>query len=562
MAGTTQFLGIDFGTTNSTFAGWDQDTATARVLRDAEGQDKTPSIVYFGESETLVGVPAENMLADGRGRPDVAGRIVRSVKRNLLSPPWIGLPDGRRVRPVDVSAEILAKLKHDAEHGSGDQRIARAVITCPAMFGGPERTVLTEAAAEAGFDELELLEEPRAAALAFARGDGDLGRGMLVYDFGGGTFDVAFVAREGPDEVFELAMDPEGDPRCGGDDLDQKLYDYWDAQARRELGRGITLEEGGIDLEFLRQCRRRKENLSKSPQETFSTLLEGGVQFRSHIDRATFEDLVRDDIDRTVRITEHMAQRARDDGYDVDMVLMVGGSSQIPLVRQRLSEVMDVPLKSWRLRDVAVAMGAAEYADMLWKARRPRSAEDRYRSAVELAWRDGVLEEAELARLGQIADDLGLAANTRAEIERRVMGRRKERVFSPGGSPGGLGQGHHDPRRRGRAQRPRENAEPARTGAGGDRAPGRRQNHRRAAQAAAVPAGGEAEARAKESRKPKPASAASSTAVKPPPQAKPPTTSSGNDSLPWWVWLIGAVVFFAIFGEELSGCLDTGVPTQ
>ncbi len=429
MAGTTQFLGIDFGTTNSTFAGWDQDTATARVLRDAEGQDKTPSIVYFGESETLVGVPAENMLADGRGRPDVAGRIVRSVKRNLLSPPWIGLPDGRRVRPVDVSAEILAKLKHDAEHGSGDQRIARAVITCPAMFGGPERTVLTEAAAEAGFDELELLEEPRAAALAFARGDGDLGRGMLVYDFGGGTFDVAFVAREGPDEVFELAMDPEGDPRCGGDDLDQKLYDYWDAQARRELGRGITLEEGGIDLEFLRQCRRRKENLSKSPQETFSTLLEGGVQFRSHIDRATFEDLVRDDIDRTVRITEHMAQRARDDGYDVDMVLMVGGSSQIPLVRQRLSEVMDVPLKSWRLRDVAVAMGAAEYADMLWKARRPRSAEDRYRSAVELAWRDGVLEEAELARLGQIADDLGLAADTRAEIERRVMGRRKEQVF-------------------------------------------------------------------------------------------------------------------------------------
>jgi actin-like ATPase involved in cell morphogenesis len=555
MAGEIGFLGIDFGTTNSTFAGWDPDGAAARVLRDAEGQDKTPSIVYFGEVETLVGVLAENMLADGRGKPEVAGRIVRSVKRNLLSPPLIGLPDGRSVRPVEVSAEILAKLKHDAEQANGKHEIARAVITCPAMFGGPERTVLTEAAVEAGFKELELLEEPRAAALAFARGDDDIGNGVLVYDFGGGTFDAAFVAREAPGEVFELAMDPEGDLRCGGDDLDQKLYDYGEAEARRELGRGITLEEGVIDLEFLRQCRRRKENLSKSPQETFSTLLDGGLQFRTHIDRATFEDLIREDVDRTVRITEHMAQRARDDGYDVDMILLVGGSSQIPLVRQRLREVLDVPLKSWRLRDVAVAMGAAEYADVLWKARRPPSTEERYRRAVELVWRDEVLEEAELARVAQFADELGLGADVRAEIEHGVMGARKERVFYRAAVETAWA-GKAITRAEGNALDALVRKLKLR---GQERVGIEREVIGKTLAELLKPAPAPPKPQA-ETPKPKPAGAA--TAAKPATPYKPATTSGGDDSLPWWMWVIGIVIFFVIFGDDLSGCVDTGVPTQ
>ncbi|HEX2148815.1 MAG TPA: Hsp70 family protein, partial [Actinomycetota bacterium] len=131
-------IGVDFGTTNSCVAWYDSRTGSAEVILNAEGQAKTPSLVYFGENETLVGEPVEHLIEDVSTEKtqgeEVFGRTVMSIKRNLLTPPRIALPGGRFVRPVGVVAEILKKLKRDAEEGHFHEEVKRAVITCPAEF--------------------------------------------------------------------------------------------------------------------------------------------------------------------------------------------------------------------------------------------------------------------------------------------------------------------------------------------------------------------------------------------------------------------------------------------
>ena len=239
------FLGIDFGTTNSSMARFAADVGRAVVVCNSEGNEKTPSIVYFGKTETVAGDAAVNVLADSGGDPDTASRAIRSVKRNLVSPPRIAVPGGRTVRPTDVAAQILAKLRRDAGEADGGRESTRAVITCPAVFDSPQQQAIVDAAQLSGFTEVELVEEPVAAALAFQHAGGAIGKGVLVYDFGGGTFDAAFVVREEGEKQFHLALEPDGDRHCGGDDIDQALYDYFDRQARDRLGRSISGEDRG-----------------------------------------------------------------------------------------------------------------------------------------------------------------------------------------------------------------------------------------------------------------------------------------------------------------------------
>ena len=148
-------IGIDFGTTNSSVAWYDPRTTDAEIILNAEGQPKTPSLVHFDEDETLVGEPVENLIqdvsTDEARRDEVFRRTIVSIKRNLLSPPRIALPGGRFVRPVDVSAEILKKLKRDAEEGHFHEEVRRAVITCPAEFNVLQRQKIEEAGRLAGF---------------------------------------------------------------------------------------------------------------------------------------------------------------------------------------------------------------------------------------------------------------------------------------------------------------------------------------------------------------------------------------------------------------------------
>jgi hypothetical protein len=200
----------------------------------------------------------------------------------------------------------------------------------------------------------------------------------------------------------------------------------------------VSDDEDQIDLLFLAQCRRRKENLSKSPHATFSTLLSGGTVFQSDIDRETFNQLIEEVIDRTVRVTVDMAERARERGYVVDTLLLVGGSSQVPLVERRLAEALpDVHLELWKHGDVAVALGAAYQAAQIWS--RPPSANGgtaraaalgSYREAVEAATAGAGITAAALDDLRHRQHQLAMTANEAATLEREVLGATKEERYT------------------------------------------------------------------------------------------------------------------------------------
>lgn len=184
--------------------------------------------------QTLVGKPVDELIEDVTNdrprREEVFGRTITSIKRSLISPPRIALPDGRYVRPVDVVAEILGNLKREAEEGHFHEEVRRVVITCPAEFNVIQRRKIEEGGRLAGFEEVALIEEPAAAALAYARVGLEMGEHVLVYDLGGGTFDLAVLENE--EETFRVAMEPKGIDRCGGDDFDLALYYHCEEIAR------------------------------------------------------------------------------------------------------------------------------------------------------------------------------------------------------------------------------------------------------------------------------------------------------------------------------------------
>ena len=376
MSTDVPYFGVDFGTTNSSMAWYNPETGRAEIILSAEGEPKTPSLIYFSEEEgeILVGKPVEDQVElaedtdDPKEREEIGQRLLKSIKRNLLTPPVIPVPGRKPVRPVEAVAQILKKLKADAEGGHFYEEIEQVVITCPAIFGPKEREVLLEAAAIGGFGRAELLEEPTAAAMAFSRLGRKVGKAVLIYDLGAGTFDLSVVARD-EEGSFYVPMEPEGDDAFGGDDLDLALYRHCDGIARGQLRRPISLT-GEPDLAFLRQCRARKENLSSSTKSRFSSYLpseQGSPErFRHEIDRETFEGLIQDRIEGTVRKTLRLIEQAKDRGHEVETVVLIGGSSQVPLVKRLLTEALPMEPRAFSEKDYAVALGAAYHAYELW----------------------------------------------------------------------------------------------------------------------------------------------------------------------------------------------------
>ncbi len=346
-------IGIDFGTTTSSMAWVDPRTGEARIIKNAEGEEKTPSVVYFGDGKPLVGTPAEQMLEDENERR----RVVVSVKRELVNAPTLALP-GRLVKAVDVAAAVLAKLKLDAEELHFYEPVNRAVVTCPAAFDGMERDEIKRAARLAGFDEVELLDEPVAAAFAYSRSGLKVGRHVLVYDLGGGTFDLALL--RSVEGSFEIAMEPKGLSRCGGDDFDTALYEYCEEIVLQQTGQRIAGESR--DLRFLRECRMRKENLSAYNKAMFSSHLGSGRIFKHTLTRKVLEDLIHEQVDLTVRLTKEVLRSASKQGCDADTVVLIGGSSRVPLIQTRLREAFPIHAHKWQHQDVAVALGAAYFA--------------------------------------------------------------------------------------------------------------------------------------------------------------------------------------------------------
>jgi parallel beta-helix repeat protein len=376
------YLGIDFGTTNSAMAWYNPRTGTAEEVFNAEGEAKTPSVVYIGKDEILVGSLADERVEE----PDDWPRIIRGVKLELTKERAWYL-DGKSWAPLQIAAEVLKKLKRDAEEGVFHGPVKRAVITHPACFDELEKERLREAAQLAGFDEVELLAEPVAAMLAFLKVKGQLGGSVLVYDFGGGTFDAAVVVPGSSEKAFRLACPPQGE-RVGGELFDRLLYDHFE----KSLGR--PLSQDGYDLDFLRRCRSYKENVCTvaHPRPLSYQPRMRNEFFKFEVTGPEFEALIAEPLERTIRVANKLIEEASTRGHKPDTAILIGGSSRIPLVKRRLQEVCGLEPLMWHKCDLAVAIGAAYWAYEKWKSVHRSSTSNRSHRSKEQSKREIVVD--------------------------------------------------------------------------------------------------------------------------------------------------------------------------
>ena len=293
-------VGIDLGTTNSVIA-WMKDDGTVEVIPNAEGSRITPSVVAFGKGgEILVGEPAKRQIILN---PE---RTIKSIKRKMGTDYKVKIDD-KEYTPQEISAFVLKKLKKDAESYLGGE-IKKAVITCPAYFNDAQRQATKEAGIIAGFDVLRIINEPTAAALAYGL-DKKGEQKVLVYDLGGGTFDVSIL--EIGDGIIQVIATA-GNNHLGGDDFDQRLIDYMAEEFKKQ--HGIDLREDRQALQRLRDAAEKAKIELSTKLETevslpFIAVTESGpLHLELRITRALFESLTKDlveieDLAHTMRAT-------------------------------------------------------------------------------------------------------------------------------------------------------------------------------------------------------------------------------------------------------------------
>ncbi len=270
------YIGIDFGTANCSVSVYNERAGQAEILMNAEGRHQTPSLVrYRDEGEPMVGASVEAEIEDASRSGDldyqasIYSQTFMSVKTRLGASSADYVPGRGFLTASEMASDILKKLKGDAEtRHFHREKVSRAVITCPASFDHAQRRAVEEAGGMAGFEEVELLEEPSAGAIAYAEQGHNVGRLVLVYDLGAGTFDLATL--ENHDGEFHVALEPTGLQRCAGDDFDHALYEYVDGLALKELGRPLSLS-GQPDKQVLLDCRKRKENSRTAPASISAT---------------------------------------------------------------------------------------------------------------------------------------------------------------------------------------------------------------------------------------------------------------------------------------------------
>lgn len=353
-------IGIDLGTTNSCVAvveGGEPD-----VIINTEGERTTPSIVAFAkDGERLIGNVAERQMATN------PGRTITSVKRHMGTK-WRKGIDGKEYSPQEISAMILRKLRGDAEKHLGEE-ITDAVITVPAYFDDNQRNATKDAGTIAGLNVLRIINEPTAAALAYGLDHGHA-QTVMVYDLGGGTFDVSII--EIGDDVIEV-LSTAGNNKLGGDDFDERLTEHLIDAFRARTGIDIS-----NDVVATLRIREAAEQAKKELSSTESTVVNlpflaqdqsGPVHLEETITRAQFEALTADLIEAT---TEPVMQALNDAGIaasELDRVLLVGGSTRIPAVQQHVEKLTGKVPDSSINPDECVAKGAAIQAATLAGAR-------------------------------------------------------------------------------------------------------------------------------------------------------------------------------------------------
>ncbi|MFP5415561.1 MAG: molecular chaperone DnaK [Actinomycetes bacterium] len=351
-------VGIDLGTTNSVVAVLVGGDPT--VIPNAEGARTTPSVVAFAKGgEVLVGEVAKRQAVTN------VDRTVRSVKRHMGTH-WSIDIDGKKYKPQEISARVLQKLKRDAEAYLGET-VTNAVITVPAYFGDAERQATKEAGEIAGLKVDRIINEPTAAALAYGLDKGDIEQTVLVFDLGGGTFDVSLL--DIADGVFEVKA-TKGDNRLGGDDWDQRIVDWLVTQFKN--ANGIDLSKDKMARQRLQEAAERAKIELSSAQETQINLpyITAGAAGPLHMDekltRAEFQRLTQDLLDRCRSPFNAVIKDASTSVSKIDHVILVGGSTRMPAVVDLVKELTGgkEPHKGVN-PDEVVALGASLQAGVL-----------------------------------------------------------------------------------------------------------------------------------------------------------------------------------------------------
>ena len=433
---TMHHFGLDFGTNYISASYVNPASGKPEPVRFMDnGQEKMPALVYYSEYGVLVGQGVQSQLEQlstfpPRERLQAQQAIVRSLKRGLNPSGAHIVPGKGAVSHVDVVTDIMTFVKQDVEAGCfSGEKVEKLTLTHPVVCTEAYKKLLKTAAEKAGFKQVDLMEEPVAAAMGYASSGLDVGRGILVYDFGGGTFDVAFVMRDDNGQ-FHIPIAPLGDPWCGGDDLDMRLYEYWDRKAQEEKGRSINGSAGEVDAGFLFRCRRHKETLSRMEKMAFTEYLppQDGVlnpeenKLTVTLDRNIAKQLFMNDVGRTIDITKRMLSSVKNDGYKVDTVILIGGSSRLPMVKDLLKDILPVkPLETMHV-DVAVAMGS------VWETTPKIQHEPKPQSNATPRQKSKSKPEQDLDNLSKLINPVTPHSKPKSELVSQLILHLKERI--------------------------------------------------------------------------------------------------------------------------------------
>lgn len=345
-----KYVGIDLGTTFSAVAYIDE-KGNPIIIPNKEGDNITPSTVLFGGKEPVIGKAAKRKSAtDPKNYEAFAKRHMGEKSYNFTT------KDGESYRAEEISALILKRLKADAENYLGEN-IEGAVITVPAYFGDPQRKATRDAAQMAGIHVLDIINEPTAAAIAFgiSRNVGKK-QNVMIYDFGGGTFDVSILEIDA-DNIRVIATN--GDHKLGGYDIDMAIFDYVKEEAKEE---GLDVES---DVKAVQKLMIAAEEAKKELSSTDTTeilIYIKGEEFSIEIDRETFEELIETILDTTISVMQKTLDESNLSYADIDKILLVGGSTRIPIIQSMLEEETEIRPSSEVHPDEAVAIGAAYHA--------------------------------------------------------------------------------------------------------------------------------------------------------------------------------------------------------
>ena len=348
---SSKIIGIDLGTTNSAFAV--MESGDPEIIVNAEGDRTTPSIVAFtSKTERLVGRPAKNQAIQN---PE---RTIRSIKRHMGEENYTISIDKKDYSPEQISAIILQKIKRDAEDYLGEP-VTRAVITVPAYFNDAQRQATKNAGEIAGFTVERIINEPTAAAMSYGIGDSE-DKTILVFDLGGGTFDVSILELGGG--VYEV-LATNGDSNLGGDDWDEVLISHMANEFKNSHGVDLTK-----DLQALQRLKEAAENAKIELSSAIETTINlpyvtatdsGPLHLEQKITRSTFESLTKDLLEKTSIPIQTALQDANCSASDIDEVILVGGSTRIPNVQEKVISILGKEPRKNINPDESIALGAA-----------------------------------------------------------------------------------------------------------------------------------------------------------------------------------------------------------